>query len=152
MSDAERLLGWFASGELLRPEAAVPNLVDLALALAHLCGAGGVTLTANAESMAAAIGESDHYVMVLLDGFGMHLVDRLHADDPLRAALAMELRTVFPSSTAPALTSIATGLWPAEHAVPGWWTHIPDAGLTATILPFAERFGLEATPLLAIPA
>jgi hypothetical protein len=140
MSDAGRLLGWFESGELLRPDATLPNLVDLTLALAQLCGADVAPLTENASRIAAAIGASDHYVLVLLDGFGMHLVDALRPDDPLRASLAMELRTVFPTSTAPALTSLASGLWPADHAVPGWWTHLPDAGLTATILPFAERF------------
>ena len=140
MSDAGRLLGWFESGELIRPDAAVPNLIDLSLAMAHLCGVDDIKRTPNARLIAEAIGAWDHYVFVLLDGFGMQLFETMRPDDSLRDHLLMELRTVFPTSTAPALTSLATGRWPAEHAVPGWWTHLPGAGLTSTILPFAERF------------
>ncbi len=140
MSDVERLLGWFAAGDLVRPDAASPNLVDLSRAMAHLCGVDGLALASGARGIADAIGPADHYVLVLLDGFGMHLADRLPRDDVLRTHLAMELQTVFPSSTAPALTTLATGLWPAEHAVPGWWTYLPDAGVTGTVLPFIERY------------
>jgi hypothetical protein len=140
VSDAGRLLGWFESGELVRPDATAPNLIDLSLAMAHLCGVEDIELTSNGRAIAEAIGASDHYVFVLLDGFGMHLAETLRPDDPLSEHLLMELRTVFPTSTAPALTSLATGAWPAEHAVPGWWTHLPEAALTSTILPFAERF------------
>jgi hypothetical protein len=158
VSDAGRLLGWMASGELARPDAQHANLVDLSRAMAHLCGAD-VPLDDDAARLASLIGAADHYVFVLLDGFGMHLVEGLPATDWFREHLARELRTVFPTSTAPALTSLATGAWPAEHAVPGWWTHLPAAGLTATILPFAERFterplgefGVEPSAAFATP-
>lgn len=86
------------------------------------------------------IGEHEHLIVAVVDGLGMHLVDRLPADAFLRRHLAIEMRTVFPSSTAPALTSLATGAWPAQHAVMGWWTYLPHAGQTATILPYTERF------------
>jgi hypothetical protein len=140
VSDVARLLAWFDAGELVRPDASAPNLVDLSRAVAHLCGAGGIDLSPNGRRIADTIGAADHYVFVLIDGLGMHLMERLPPDDVLRSRLAMELRTVFPTSTAPALTSLATGRWPAEHAVPGWWTYLPDAGVTSTILPFIERF------------
>ncbi len=141
MSDVERVLDWFAAGDLVRPDASSPNLLDLSRAMAHLCGVEHMALSPAARRIADAVGPADHYVLVLLDGFGMHLADRLPADDLLRAHLGMELRTVFPSSTAPALTTLATGLWPAEHAVPGWWTYLPDADVTGTVLPFIERYG-----------
>lgn len=140
MSDVERLLGWFDAGDLVRPDAASPNLLDLSSAMAHLCGVESMALSPAARRIADVVAPADHYVLVLLDGFGMHLADRLPADDMLRTHLAMELRTVFPSSTAPALTTLATGLWPAEHAVPGWWTYLPDADVTGTVLPFIERY------------
>jgi len=53
----------------------------------------------------------------------------------------MELQSVHPSGTPAALTSLATGCWPAEHGVIGWFTYLADTGVTATILPFIERFG-----------
>lgn len=158
MSDVARLLDWFDAGDLVRPDASSPNLLDLSRAIAHLCGVEDMVLSPAALRIADAIGPADHYVFVLIDGFGMHLADRLPADDTLRRHLAMELHTVFPSSTAPALTTLATGLWPAQHAVPGWWTYLPDAGVTGTVLPFIERFGERpldewgVTPASAFPA
>ncbi len=155
MSDVDRLLGWFEAGDLLRPDHDSPNLLQLSRAIARLCGVDGIEPTGGVLRIEGAIGRHDHYVLVLVDGMGMHLVDRLPPADPLRAALAMELQTVSPSSTAPALTTLATALPPAQHAVPGWWTYLPDPGVTATILPFAGRFSeksLEIDPRTAFPA
>ena len=144
MSDAGRLLAAFETGALIRPATGDASTVDLALALAHVCGVEECELTEAAHRIAGLIGEARHIVFILLDGFGMSLLEREPAESPLRQALAAELRAVFPSSTAPALTSLATGLWPAEHAVPGWWTYLPAAGLTATVLPFIERFSEQS--------
>lgn len=157
MSDVPRLLEAFAHGSLVRPDAAIPNTVDLARALASLCGVQGPECGTSAQGIADVIGEHAHIVFVLIDGLGMNLVEREAPDEFFRAHTVMELRSVFPSSTAPALTSIATGLWPAEHAVPGWWTYLPTYGLTATILPFVERFSKKdatmygVTPDVAFP-
>lgn len=76
----------------------------------------------------------------------MNLVETRPA---LRSLVAMELHSVFPSSTAPALTTLATGLWPGRHAVTSWWTHLPKHGVTATILPYVDRF--EEKPLAVPP-
>ena len=138
-----RLLAAFDRGDLLRPDASVANTVDLARAMYSLCGVPNLELTANARRMVDVIREHEHYVFVLVDGLGMNLVEQEPAAAFFKQHQAMEMRSVFPSSTAPALTSIATGAWPAQHAVPGWWTHLPDAGITATILPFTERFSKE---------
>jgi hypothetical protein len=155
VSDVDRLLGWFAAGDLVRPDHDAPNLLQLSRAIARLCGVDGIEETDAIRRIEDAIGRHEHYVVVLVDGMGMHLIDRLRSDDGLRGALAMELQTVYPSSTAPALTTLATALPPSQHAVTGWWTHLPDVGVTATILPFTERFGerpLGIEPTAAFPA
>ena len=60
-------------------------------------------------------------VVLLLDGFGQNLLTRqLDSSSFLRQNFAQELSAVYPSSTAPAVTSIKTGLTPIEH---GWWGH-----------------------------
>lgn len=154
---AQRLLDWFDAGLLVRPNHLQPNVVSLARALLSLCGAPGIALDATAEGLAGAIGRHDHYVFVLCDGVGMNLVERMPRGAFLRRQFARELQATFPSSTAPALTTLATGRWPAQHAVPFWWTRLPDRRLTATILKFTERLGerpLEEfgiTPEIAFP-
>jgi hypothetical protein len=153
MSDLERVRAWFDSGALLPPDADAPNSVDLALALARLCGApAGAAATTGARAVADAVGAAEHLVFVLADGLGMNLVEGLPGTAFFRARLAMELRSVFPSTTAAALTSLATGRWPGEHGVMSWWLHLPEPGLTATILPFVERWSQRPLDELGVEA
>lgn len=148
MAGAERLRRAFESGELLRPSADAPNLVDLGRVVASICGAAVPLQTRGARILRDLVGEPRHLVLLLVDGFGLRLLEQRPADSVLRRLLAMELRTVFPSTTASALTSLATGEWPAQHAVVGWWTHLPALDAAATLLPFQRRF--DARPLVRL--
>jgi hypothetical protein len=139
MSELKRVHSWFESGKLLRPDYDLPSTVHLARAVAVLCGAP-LALDAPSRDLAARIGEHEHYLFVLADGLGMNLVDGLPATALLRRGLAREMRSVFPSSTAPALTSLATGSWPAEHGITGWFVYLTTKRLHATVLPYIERF------------
>lgn len=148
MSDLDELLSAFDAGLLLRPSHLVPNLVDLARALASLAGAPDVAPSHNSDAVERLIGHADHLVFVLADGMGTEQVEALPEDAFLRLHLRAELQTVFPSSTAPAVTSFATGEWPARHGVTGWWTHLPQIGAAAAVLPFVARSG--ARPLASL--
>ena len=139
MSDVDRLLAAFDSGGLLRPSAEVPNITDLSRAIALLGEASGVQHNPGSTRTADLIGPARHLLFVLADGLGMSFIEELPEDSFLSAHCAGELRTVFPSATGVALTSVATGEWPGRHAVTGWWTHLPDIGTAATILPFVRR-------------
>ena len=139
MSDVDELLAAFEAGTLLRPAVDVPNLVDLARACAAVAGADGLKLTAAAGELAEVLDAREHLVLVLADGLGLEMLEREPAAPFLRAHLARELRGVFPASTAVALTSLATGEWPAQHAVTGWWTHLEEIGGPATILQYCRR-------------
>ena len=145
MSDADRLEQELRSGRLLRPSVDVLNLVDLANATAAVVGAGSRPLTSGAEKIAGMIGPADHLVVVAADGFGMALVDSLDAGGFMRRHVAASLRTTFPSTTATAFTSLATGEWPNRHAALGWFTYIPDIDAVSTIIPFVRS--VDEAPL-----
>lgn len=158
MSDRWLLESWFRSGKLLRPDYEAPSTPHLAQALAVLCGVD-LELEAPSRRLARLIGEASHYVFILADGLGMNLVESLPPQSFLRRHTALELRSVFPSSTAPALTSLATGTWPAAHAVVTWFQYLPRWNLQAIVLPFVERFsgrdlrrlGLDGEQVFAEP-
>ncbi|HLF77167.1 MAG TPA: alkaline phosphatase family protein, partial [Dehalococcoidia bacterium] len=139
MDDIQRVLSWFTSGRLLRPDASLPTTVHLARVLAQLNGAS-LGLTGPEREILTAIGDSDHLVFVLADGLGLNLVQSEPDASFLKQNLVLELRSVFPSSTAPSLTSLATGLWPAQHGVPAWFVFLPNKAKHVTALPFVERF------------
>ena len=142
MSDLDELLSAFDGGLLLRPSHLVPNVVDLARALASLADAPDVAPSHNSDAVERLIGHADHLVFVLADGMGTEQVEALPEDAFLRLHLRAELQTVFPSSTAPAVTSFATGEWP-EHAVTSG--HVPRAVLESDLeIGEVRRPGREA--------
>ncbi len=151
MTDLERLEGAFAAGELVSPLGPGPRLPDLSRALYGLAGlpaatlakagAKGAALTSEALELQRLIGPAEHYVLVLVDGLGDAMLARAPEGGFLRERRAGSLRTVWPSTTAAALTALATGEWPGRHAVPGWWVWLDPPGLSAEVVPFVERFG-----------
>ncbi len=139
MTDVERLLAAFEAGTLLRPTPSEPSLVDLARVLAAVAGADGLHFEAGAAEVASIVGEPDHLVFIMADGLGCTTLDAEPDATFLHQHYVRELRSLFPATTAVALTSLATGAWPAQHAITGWWTHLPEIGSAATILPFIRR-------------
>ena len=140
MDDAGRLVECFDSGRLVRPWAGSANFVDLVRALLRLCGAVDVESGPGVERICRLIGPAEHYVLLLGAGLGVKLLETLPADGLLRSHLAAQLQGVFPPTTASALTTLATGRWPCEHGVPGWWVYLERFKLSATALRFVERF------------
>ena len=150
--DVARLERWFGAG-LIRPDPTRPSTVDLSRVLASIGGVADAPAPGpGGAAIRAAIGPSEHLVFVLIDGLGYELVESLPPESFLRRHLALELRSVFPSATASAITSLATGEWPARHGVPGWWTHLPERDLTLTALPFVERWSGRPASELGIGA
>jgi hypothetical protein len=158
--DVERLLHAFEVGDLVRPAADSANLVDLARALAALADVPGAPVTEVSRTLEADIGASEHIVLVLIDGLGAAHLEREEGAVFLRSHLRQTIRTTFPSTTAVALTSFATGEWPARHAITGWWTYLPSIEASATMLPYLRRgddvsledLGVEAEVAFPLPA
>ena len=154
MGDTERVSGWFESSELVHPCSDEPSFADLVRAL-QLAGAAPARRDGEgkAEALAALIAGARHRVFVLVDGLGAELIERLPADAFLRNNLVRKLRAVFPATTASALTTLATGLWPCDHCIPGWWTRLTHQELSAVSLLFTERTsGRPLTELGIAPA
>ena len=149
-SDLAELRQAFHSGKLVRPGEGSPSLVDVARAIGHLNGAD-VRHSAHSSRVVDLIGEPDHLIFVLADGLGLSTLERLPADSFLRRRLAAEITTVFPSTTSSALTTLATGEWPARHAVTGWWTHLPEIDGPATVLHFTRRSDGVPLEQLGVP-
>jgi hypothetical protein len=152
LSDVPELRRAFKRGTLVNPRGVGPDLVDLARALHALGGATGCKLSRNAHALCDLISATQHYVFVVLDGLGREVFARAPEGGFFHGHLAGELRSVFPSTTAAALTSLATGEYPARHAVTAWWVWLNPPGVMAEVLPFVERFGRKSLSELGIRA
>ena len=139
----------FDTGALHRPDGA--GSVHLFRALSLLCGCGSFPRNGHVAGLSDAVGEYSHYVFILIDGMGASLDEHLPGRSWFASAQRIDLSSVYPSTTAVALTSLATGLWPSEHGVTGWHTHLPDRGITVLPLRATERLSGKPLKKLEIP-
>ncbi len=82
-----------------------------------------------------AVSRHSHVLFWLIDGFAL---DYLSHTPALRTDLFQQIETVFPSTTASAITSVFTGVSPAQHGLLGWRTYLPHPQRTLTVLPARE--------------
>lgn len=85
--------------------------------------------------------------LLVIDGLGYDQLRSLAAP-ALRAHLVRAATSVFPSSTASAVTSFFTGLAPQQHGLTGWHIYFSELDSLLAVLPFRPRHGF---PPLAEP-
>eukprot|EP00667_Euglena_gracilis_P005969 EG_transcript_6012 len=143
-SDVPRLRDALAAGQLVPPPwwpggPPAPSVLDCARAVVRWCGGqcpAPATAAVGATLAAHSVVPSRHVVVVLLDGLGLQTADHwLAPDSCLRRNRKLVLRSNFPSSTTPVLTTLATCQPPSEHAALGWLTYLPEQDLRVYLLP-----------------
>ena len=85
------------------------------------------------------INEARNIVLVIIDGLGDNYLARRGAGSELARRRRSPITSVFPSTTASAITTSYTGATPLEHGLTGWFAYFGDAGYVAAPLPFRTR-------------
>lgn len=88
--------------------------------------------------------EARTIVLLVLDGVGMAQLEQLSVGSFLRRHCVAQLTSVFPSTTAAAITTFMTGASPAAHGLTGWHLRCSEPGLDGrvlAILPVTQRGG-----------
>ena len=119
----------------MRPDYAGGSLVNLVASI--VAARGGQPLHEPLKKFPIA-SHATNLVLLIIDGLG---------DNYLRARGASELAkrrrgamtSVFPSTTASAITTSYTGATPLEHGLTGWFTYFGEAGCVSAALPFRSR-------------
>ncbi|MEO8204332.1 MAG: alkaline phosphatase family protein [Betaproteobacteria bacterium] len=78
-------------------------------------------------------------LLFLVDGLGYNYLSTHGAGSAMASHLVGRMTSVFPSTTASAITTTFTGLAPGEHGLTGWFTWFDEAGTIAAALPFKPR-------------
>lgn len=111
-------------------------------------GLGGTNLHPGLSALPEArVSAAPVVVLLVIDGMGELRLSE-HAPGLLRHRLC-SLASVFPSATAPAVTTLLTAAAPAAHAVLGWHFEARELDEVVTFLPFRARGG---GPLSGDPA
>src|SRR5438067_10353050 len=98
-------------------------------------------------------------VLVIIDGLGDNYLRRRGAGSELARRRRRALTSVFPSTTASAITTSYTACTPLEHGLTGWFTYFAQAGCVSAALPFRSRGdmaslterGIEAEAIYDVP-
>lgn len=91
-------------------------------------------------------GDIENVVLLVVDGFGLDQWTRLREDLPLLDAFETDgtvtpLTSTYPSETAAAITTLHTGLLPAEHGLLGWHQYLDSIGESIQTLPYLLEDG-----------
>ncbi len=100
------------------------------------------------EKISSYSGDTEHVVLLLLDGFGAAQLRfaREHYGVPsfeqlFSRADHLQISSVFPSTTSTAMSSLHTGLTPQEHGVIGYTMFISQLGAITQMLRFTPVLG-----------
>jgi hypothetical protein len=91
----------------------------------------------------AALSGARNIVLLVIDGLGYDYLNRDGAGGALHRHLKARITSVFPSTTATAVSSFLTGVGPQQHALTGWHIWLRELGCLAATLRFRPRHGGE---------
>ena len=124
-------------------------LVNLVATISAACGAQPQHATLRLLP-SERIAQARNIVFFLVDGLGYNYLRSASRGGALIEHLAGSITSVFPSTTATAITSTFTGLMPQAHAMTGWFCWFPESDVIAAPLPFRRRGDDRALTDLAI--
>lgn len=81
----------------------------------------------------------DGVVLLVIDGLGYRYLTSQGKNSTLGKKIHGKMTSVFPSTTAAAMTTFYSGLAPLNHGIPSWFTYLREFGVVATILPMHIR-------------
>jgi predicted AlkP superfamily pyrophosphatase or phosphodiesterase len=122
----------------MKPDYSGSGLVNLLASIVDACG--GRPLHAPLKELRAAeLREARNVVLFIIDGLGDGFLRRHGAGGELARRRRAAISSVFPPTTASAITTTYTGRTPLEHGLTGWFTYFGEAGCVAAALPFRSR-------------
>ncbi len=95
---------------------------------------------------------SGKVLLVVVDGLGHSFLRRQAPSGFLRRHLVTRLTSVFPATTASAITTFLTGSAPQQHGITGWYMYFRELGAVFTVLPFRPRYGAASLPRAGVDA
>jgi len=83
--------------------------------------------------------DSRNIILLVIDGLGYKYLLNSDQDGCLHRHLHAQITSVFPSTTATAITTFMTGQAPQQHGLTGWHTYLKELGCVTAVLPLRPR-------------
>jgi hypothetical protein len=131
-------------GAVHLPDYTRASIVNLMSSIQQAFGVRSALYPPLAQLEPARLQEARNVVLIVVDGLGYDYLQQC-GNGVLREHRVGRLTSVFPSTTASAITTFFTGAAPQQHALTGWFTYFKEIGSVLTPLPFRARYGGDGT-------
>ena len=116
------------------------SIVNLMASIRAALGPGRSDYAPLAALPPDELADARNVLLLVVDGLGYeYLLGR--GETQLGRHLRARLTSVFPSTTASAITSFLSGTAPQQHGLTGWFMYFRELGAVSAVLPFTPRFG-----------
>jgi len=78
-------------------------------------------------------------ILIIIDGLGYDFIQANGKKSTFQKFLQAKMTSVFPSTTASAMTTFHTSVAPHNHGIPSWFTYLREFGVISVILPMEMR-------------
>ncbi|MEJ2644880.1 MAG: alkaline phosphatase family protein [Gammaproteobacteria bacterium] len=129
------------SGPIVRPDYQGGSIANLMSSIHGALGSGPRDYPALTALPSETLAGARHIVLIALDGLGYHYLQAQGPGGNLNRHLLGSMTSVFPSTTAAAITTFLTGTAPQQHGLTGWFMYLRELGMVAAVLPFRSRGG-----------
>ncbi len=130
-----------------RPDYAGGSIVNLMSSLGARFGAASELYPALGGLDQQRLREARRVALVVIDGLGAELLAHHGARSNLNGWLSTTMTSVYPPTTASAITTFMSGQAPQQHGLTGWFMHFRKLGAVTAVLPFMPRYA--RAPLVA---
>jgi len=121
------------------PDYAGGSILNLVQSIGQACGATTGEYAPLRGLDARALRVASNLVLLVVDGLGLRHLERSGKATALSRYLRGAMTSVFPSTTASAITTIMTGLAPQQHALTGWHIYFSEIDRILASLPMTAR-------------
>ena len=125
---------------MIQPDYEGGSIVNLMRSLGDACGASQpLPYAPLRELKVSPLGTARNIVLLVIDGLGYDYLLKKGVGGALHRHLHARLTSVFPSTTASAITTYLSGLAPQQHALTGWHMYFSELDAIAAVLPLKPR-------------
>lgn len=116
------------------------SIVNLMASISEACGGAKTPYKALDALPAFDLERARNIILIVIDGLGYNFLMR-HTGSRLREHVRARITSLFPSTTATAITAFLTGVAAQQHGLTGWFTWFKETGSVIAPLPFRSRYG-----------
>lgn len=122
-----------------RPDYAGGGIVNLMSTLQGALGSAAPPYAPLAVFPLERLAAARRVLLLVIDGLGEELLGHIGPQSHLAGCRVGSMTSVYPPTTATAVTTLLSGQAPQQHGLTGWYMHFRELGTVTAVLPFTSR-------------